>query len=115
LDPTKRPSNKNLAIVMAVCEKESATEQRRALVADIVANEQVMEWITNGGNDIIEEMYFHEGEDCFQERKLVNSSNTYTQSPCVCCLINFIFGYHFVVSSCFDHRHSHPRVSKATV
>lgn len=52
---------------MAACEKESATEQRRALVADIVANEEVMEWITNGGNDIIEDMYFREGEDCFQD------------------------------------------------
>lgn len=89
MDPTKRPSNKNLAIVMAAsgatmadCDKDFASEQRRALVADIVANEQVMEWITNGGNDIIEEMYFHEGEDCFQDEYSKSKKfGTYDANP----------------------------------
>lgn len=57
-------------------------EQRRALVADIVANEEVMEWITNGGNDIIEEMYFHEGEDCFQDEYSKSKKfGTYDANP----------------------------------
>ena len=67
---------------MAACDKDFASEQRRALVADIVANEEVMEWITNGGNDIIEEMYFHEGEDCFQDEYSKSKKfGTYDANP----------------------------------
>lgn len=67
---------------MAACEKDSVSEQRRALVADIVANEEVMEWITNGGNDIIEEMYFYEGEECFQDEYSKSKKfGTYDANP----------------------------------
>ena len=67
---------------MAACEKDSVSEQRSALVSDIVANEEVMEWITNGGNDIIEEMYFHEGEDCFQDEYSKSKKfGTYDANP----------------------------------